>query len=140
MSALVDAVIPALMRDEGFRRTPYRCSAGKLTIGYGTNLDDGLDDAEAMFLLEHRALRAELDCRQTFPWFATLDARRQGVLIQLRYQLGLAGLLGFRQMLAAIAAGDFVTAAADLLDSKLARVDAPARAQRLAAALRRGAR
>lgn len=140
MTGVIEAVIPQLMREEGFRSTPYRDTHGVLTIGYGTNLDEGLDEDEALFLLEHRVHRSVLDCRTTFPWFRTLDGARQGVLIQLRYQLGLPTLLGFRKMLAAIAAGDYLTAAAELLDSKLAREDAPARAHRLAAALRRGAR
>lgn len=137
---LHDAVIPSLMKDEGFRSKPYHCSAGKLTIGYGTNLDEGLDADEAMFLLEHRVNQAILDCRKTFPWFDLLDPTRRAVVVQLRYQLGLARLLGFRKMLAALARFDYDTAAAELLDSKLARVDAPARTARHAHALRTGVR
>lgn len=135
---LIGAVLPSLMKDEGFRRKPYRCPAGKLTIGYGTNLDEGLDDDEAMFLLEHRTAHAIADCLRTFPWFATLDLARQGVVVQLRYQLGLAGLLEFRRLLAALARGDYAVAAAQLLDSKLAREDAPARTARHARTLRTG--
>jgi len=30
----------ALIRDEALRLKPYRCTAGKLTIGVGRNLDD----------------------------------------------------------------------------------------------------
>ena len=36
MTGLFDRV----KRDEGFRRYPYRCSAGALTIGYGRNIDE----------------------------------------------------------------------------------------------------
>jgi lysozyme len=138
VTPLHSAVIPALMRDEGFRAKPYRCTAGRLTIGYGTNLDEGLTDDEAMFLLESRVHAAVLDCLRTWPWFTQLDQVRQGVLVQLRYQLGLAGLLGFRRMLAAFGAKDFESAAKELLDSKLARQDSPARAHRLAHQLRTG--
>lgn len=138
MSGVRELVLAPLMRDEGFRRKPYRCSAGKLTIGYGTNLEDGLDDDEAMFLLEHRIDQSILDCQRTFPWFSRLDPVRQAVLVQLRYQLGLDGLLGFRKMLAALERGEYAAAARELLDSKLAREDSPARAHRQAIALGSG--
>lgn len=133
-----ELVIAPLMRDEGFRRKPYRCTAGKLTIGYGTNLDEGITDDEAMFLLESRVDVAIVDCQRTFPWFSGLDPARQGVLVQMRYQLGLPRLLGFRRMLEAIARKDFAAAATQMLDSKWARSDSPSRAQRLARAMRTG--
>lgn len=137
---LRESVIPSLMKDEGFRAKPYRCTAGKLTIGYGANLEDGIDDDEAMFLLEHRLDKAIADCVRVFPWFASLDAIRQGVIVQMRYQLGLDGLLGFRVMLRAMAHEKYAVAAAEMLDSKWARSDAPKRAQRLALQMRTGTR
>jgi lysozyme len=91
-----------------------------------------------MFLLEHRVNQAILDCRRTFPWFDDLDPWRRAVLVQLRYQLGLPKLLGFRRMLAALGRHDYEGAAAELLDSKLAREDAPARTHRHAQTLRTG--
>jgi lysozyme len=133
------AVLPSLMRDEGKRLKPYRCPAGKLTIGYGRNLDDvGVTDDEAMAMLEHDIDASIADCRTVFPWFEGLDQVRQGVIVQMRFQLGLAGLLGFRNVLRAIARRDFVDAATEMLDSQWARDDSPARAQRLAKAMRTG--
>lgn len=135
---LRQTVIPSLMRDEGFRSKPYRCTAGKLTIGYGCNLDEGIDDDEAMFLLEHRLDKAIADCVRVFPWFTALNAARQGVVVQMRYQLGLDGLLGFRLFLRAMAHEKYHAAAGEMLDSKWAREDSPSRAQRLANAMRTG--
>ena len=40
--------------DEGFMPTPYRCTAGKLSIGYGTNIQDGITRDEALLLMRHR--------------------------------------------------------------------------------------
>ena len=40
-----------LAADEGLRLMPYRCSAGKLTIGYGTTFP--LSEEEAHLLLRH---------------------------------------------------------------------------------------
>lgn len=135
---LRDSVVPALLRDEGVRLTPYRDTAGKLTIGVGRNLDDvGITDDEAMFLLEHDIDAAVVDCVRAFPWFTTLDRVRQGVIVQMRFNLGLGRLLGFQKMLAAIAKGTYRTAAVEMLESRWA-VQVGDRAQRLAKAMRTG--
>jgi len=36
---LLERIKEQLVRHEGLRLKPYRCTAGKLTIGYGRNLD-----------------------------------------------------------------------------------------------------
>ena len=43
-----------LVRHEGLRMKPFRCTAGKLTIGIGRNLDDyGISQTESYVLLEN---------------------------------------------------------------------------------------
>ncbi len=37
---LMDRIKAQLVRHEGLRLKPHRCTAGKLTIGIGRNLDD----------------------------------------------------------------------------------------------------
>jgi lysozyme len=54
------------------------------------------------------------------------------------YQLGVVGVLGFRRFCAAMGRGDYETAAAEMLDSKSAKVDSPARAHRHAQTMRTG--
>ena len=51
-------------------------------------------------------------------WFRALDNVRQGVLIEMAYNLGMAGLMGFRNMIAAIQEGNWVEAKIQGLDSK----------------------
>lgn len=132
------AVRELITRHESYRRHPYRCTAGKLTIGVGRNLDDvGIDAEEARYLLDRDIARC-LDDLSTFPWFHGLDSIRQRALIDMRFQLGAAGLRGFKQMIAAIARGDYAAAAAAALDSKWAKLDTPARAAEVAAMLRTG--
>ena len=47
-------LIAMLQRHEGLRLKPYKCTAGKLSIGYGRNLDDmGISEVEAMVMLRH---------------------------------------------------------------------------------------
>ena len=124
--------------DEGFMPTPYRCTAGKLSIGYGTNIQDGITRDEALLLMRHRLGKvvAALESRLPF-WFKLTDDRRR-VLANMGYQLGIGGLMGFRRMLAALERGDYEAAAGEMLDSKWARQDSPRRARRLAERMRRG--
>lgn len=138
ISSVRQAVIPSLMRDEGHSLKPYRCSAGKLSIGYGRNLEDvGITEDEAMALLEHDVDSALADCLRAFPWFPALDAVRQGVVVQLVFNMGLPRVLGFKNTLAAIARGDYDAAANGLRRSRWA-TQVGARADRLIAAMRTG--
>ena len=48
-----------LMRHEGVKRNPYKCSAGVLTIGIGRNLESvGLSDDEIFYMLKNDIRRA----------------------------------------------------------------------------------
>ena len=138
MTALGQSLIPALLRDEGLRLKPYRCTAGKLTIGVGRNLEDvGIREDEAMLMLENDIEAVIADCRQGFPWFASLDAVRQGVIVQMAFNLGIAGLSRFHNTLGAVARGDYDAAADGMLQSKWAQ-QVGRRAVRLAFAMRTG--
>ena len=118
-----------LAADEGLRLMPYRCSAGKLTIGYGTTFP--LSEEEAHLLLRHRLEKVLDQCERSFPWWSKLSPTRQQVVASMGYQMGMGGLMGFRRMLAAMDRGDYDTAGKEMMDSKWARSDSPARAQRL---------
>ena len=122
--------------DEGLRLMPYRCSAGKLTIGYGTTFP--LSEEEAHLLLRHRLEKVLDRCERSFPWWSKLSPARQQVIASMCYQMGMDGLSGFKKMLAAIERNDYDTAAKEMLDSKWAKHDSPARARRLAKVMVRG--
>ena len=125
-------LIESLKRDEGFRKFPYRCPAGKLTIGYGFNLDDeGIDEDIADFWLIYKVKKFEAELAKNFPTYRVLDAARQDVLCNMAYNLGISRFMGFRQMLAAIERNDYVTAAKEMLNSSWAQ-QVGFRAQRLA--------
>ena len=131
-----------LRRDEGLRLLAYRCTAGVLTIGYGhtAGVQDGdtctKAQAEAWLRDDVAAALSGLD--RAVPWWRGLSDARQRALANMAFQLGLARLLGFRRMLAALQRGDFATAAAEALDSKWAREDTPERARRVARLIREG--
>ena len=118
--------------DEGFMPIPYRCTSGKLSIGYGTNIQDGIDRDEALLLMRHRLGKVVAALESRLPFFVKLTDDRRRVLANMGYQLGIAGLMGFKRMLAALERGDYEAAAREMLDSKWARQDSPGRAGRLA--------
>lgn len=127
-----------LRRDEGIRLKPYRCTAGRLSIGVGRNLDDvGISPAEAETLLANDIARAAAGLDGALPWWRDLSAGRRRALVNMAFNLGLPGLLNFRGMLGALRAGDFGRAADEALDSLWAR-QVGARAGRVAALLREG--
>lgn len=115
-------LIERIKRHEGLRLKPYRCTSGKLTIGYGRNLEDnGISVAEADSLLNEDIKRCEAECQKALPWFTRLNSTRQGVIVELDFNLGLTRLLGFKKMLAACEQGNYEQAAREMLDSLWAR-------------------
>jgi lysozyme len=133
-----EALRAQLVRHEGLRLKPYRCSAGRLTIGVGRNLEDrGITAPEAMVLLSDDISEIELALRRALPWFGELDGVRQRALIDMAF-MGVSKLLGFRRMLAALQHGDYVEAKREALDSKWARDVGPSRAMTIARMLHTG--
>lgn len=111
-------LVDQLIAHEGRRRFPYMDSVGKITIGIGRNLSDkGLSDTEVMTLFDHDLDEAVADLAGAFPWFRELDAVRQRVLVDLRFNLGPARLRGFKRLLRMMAERNYPLAAAALRDS-----------------------
>lgn len=154
-----------LMRDEAFRSQTYRCTAGKLTIGYGRNLDDrgltreevaslglgyikkdavfgreaadlvskGITRDQALLLLRNDIQRIKNDFNRRLAWWIELSDVRQRVLVNMAFNMGVNGLLGFKHMLAAARGHDYVNAVKHMNDSKWVRENQTgARANRLA--------
>jgi lysozyme len=131
-----------LRRDEGTKPSAYQDHLGFWTIGVGRLIDarkgGGLRPDEIEYLLANdikdraRALLAAL------PWFGALDDARQGVLLNMAFQLGTAGLLAFKNTLDQVRLGQYKRAAEMMLQSKWA-TQTPERAARLAKQMESGA-
>jgi len=131
-------LIKQLKIDEGICLKPYRDSVGKLTIGVGRNLDDvGITEQEAEILLDNDIRNAYADLTDACRWVQKLDDARQNVLLNMTFNLGITRLLGFRNTLAFVQAGQYEKAANEMLESLWAR-QVGLRAQRLAQIMRTG--
>lgn len=128
-------------REEGCVLHPYRDTLGFLTIGWGRLIDPekggGISQAEADFMLANDLAKAAAAVDKALPWAARLNEPRKAVLIGMAFQMGVAGLLGFRRMLAAARDEHWATAAEEIRTSDWAKQTAP-RAKRMAAQLETG--
>lgn len=138
---------------EGVRLKPYRCSAGKLTIGVGRNLDDnpltpeerkacgdiyqGITKNAAYMLLRNDVTRCEEELRKNIPFYLKLDVERQYALIDMCVNLGINKLLRFRNMLKALEEKNYNLAGYECLNSNYHK-QVPNRAKRIAYLIRTG--
>ena len=120
------------------RHMPYRCPAGHLTVGYGhlcggEEWRDGLSEqgARRLFRSDWDQRRDAIDNLLAEIDRGDLDDVRRGVLVEMAFQLGVAGCRRFRRMWAALGRREFAAAAAEMLDSKWRR-DTRRRCERLA--------
>lgn len=134
----MDKLIEQLKRHEGLRLKPYRCTAGKLTIGIGRNLDDnGISEAEAEFMLENDIANCIDELDAAFDWYAYLSPARADALANICFNIGLPRLLGFKKALYNMEQGFFNKAADEFLDSRWA-TQVGDRAEELAEQIRSG--
>jgi lysozyme len=120
---LLELIKEQLVRHEGLRLKPYRCTAGKLTIGIGRNLDDcGISQSEAYVMLINDIMNCEKQLQAKIPdIYNGLDEVRKSVLLNMCFNLGISGLLGFKNTLEFIKVGDWERAANNMLVSRWAK-------------------
>ena len=144
MEANDPLLIAELRRDEGVRYEPYDDTVGVKTVGVGHNLMAKplgliypLTDAEVDRILALDIADTIEDLDDKLPWWRELSEVRQRALANMAFNMGIGGLLGFRNTLAAIMAGRYDAAAKGMEDSKWAR-QVGKRAERLAKMMREG--
>lgn len=139
--SLIENLANQLRRDEGEVLHAYQDHLGFWTIGIGRLIDKrkggGLTKDEAAYLLGNDIARFTNALRTRLPWFDRIDEARQGVLANMAFQMGVDGLLGFRNTLGMIERGEYDAAANAMLQSKWAQ-QTPQRAARLAQQMRTG--
>jgi lysozyme len=130
-----------LKRDEGMVLHAYECPAGYTTIGVGRMIDKrrggGISEFEAEFLLQNDIDRIVTELYTRLPWFERMSDARQRALINMAFQLGVNGLLGFNKMLAHMSSDFFNQAANEALNSRWAE-QTPERAERISKMIREG--
>lgn len=132
-------IVADLRREEGWRAEPYQDHLGFWTIGYGFLIDGRksvkLPERVGDFWLEVLVEQTTQALDDALPWLMAQPEEVRRALVNMAYQMGVAGVLRFQKMLDALKAGDRALAANEALDSTWAK-QTPQRAQRVAALIR----
>lgn len=137
---------------EGCKLKPYKCTAGKWTIGIGrcyeTNpftpqelkaigdYKHGITKNAAIMLLKNDVQKC-LDNLNSWIWFHDLDEERKYALIDMCFQLGFDGLKKFKNMLKYMQQHKFESAAYECLNS-IYGIQTPTRAKRISHLIKTG--
>jgi len=133
-----------LEKEEGYSDTPYHCSEGFPTIGFGflcgkkgeslpkikTTRDESKKKLIELITKNYEILKDK-------PYFKNLNHARKATLLSIAHQIGIAGLQKFKGMNAGLTDCDFEKAGDCALDS-LAAHQTPNRWNRNAYMLRSG--
>jgi lysozyme len=127
IKAVKDQLTVNLQDSESLRLKMYKDTVGKLTIGWGHNIEDkGINRATADFILEEDIKDAYNDLVTALPWVLTRDFRVLLVLWDMSFNMGIGskksgkGLLSFTRTLPMIQTGDYIGASENMLQSKWA--------------------
>lgn len=137
-----------LLRDEGIRLEPYKDHLGFWTVGVGHVIDRRkggslpvwvkpsfpLDEAEAKQLLRADIRQKEIGLDGALPWWRGLSDVRKAVLVSMAFQMGVGGVLQFKNTLKAVQEGRWADAAKGMRDSRW-HSQTTERAERLAKAM-----
>ena len=116
------SLIEQLKRNEGLKLKPYKCTADKLTIGVGRNLEDvGISEEEAEMLLQNDIQRATVQIQREFPWTTELDEVRFAALINFTFNVGIGTVGKFVNAMALLREGSYDMAADEFLNSRWAK-------------------
>ncbi len=110
-----------LIKHEGIRLKPYKCSEGKLTIGVGRNLEDrGISIEEALALLENDLTWVELALDKIFPNWLSWSENRKDAMRDMLFNLGESRFRGFYKMIKAGVEANWEVMAQEMLESRWA--------------------
>lgn len=137
----LNMAVEQLRRHEGEVLHAYADSLGMLTIGVGRLIDKrkggGISKEESEMLLSNDVNKVLSELNTRLPWFNTLSDPRKAVLVNMGFQLGIAGLMGFSKTLSLIENGRYAEAADQMLLSKWA-TQTPKRAVEMSEQMRTG--
>ena len=96
----------------------YKCSANRLTIGYGRNIEDkGITKEEAEMLLLNDLAICTQEAKQ-FEFYEALTSNRQDVIVEMIFNMGLTRFRKFKKTIAFINHAHYSAAADEMLRSR----------------------
>ena len=114
-------LLDQIKEHEGLKLFPYKCPAGRLTIGYGHNLqDNGLSKSACEYILYDDIDEAKRNLRTIFgnEFFESLNDSKKIALIDMMFNLGLSRFLTFKKFILAVKQRNFDRASVEIIHSK----------------------
>lgn len=120
LTPLLQRAKQIIIKHEDFKTFPYKDTVGHISIGVGYDLTArGLPMSYLNQLCEED-IQYHYDELSKYLWFQILNEPRKMIIIDMAYNLGQKGLLGFTEMIKALSKKDYETAAKEILNSKWA--------------------
>lgn len=117
-SSFIQDLEKTLIAHEGMRLNPYRCTAQKLTIGVGHNLENGITEKQALMILRDDIDVVIETLNDRIPWWNNLSDGKKVVMASMAFQLGTGGFFQFKKMIKAAEYGDDVEVVTQMRDSR----------------------
>ncbi len=116
----IDDATSLIKKHEGFSPSLYKDTKGLQTLGYGHCIErKPLTEGACEHILSDDVKDAAEDALSVYKDLYSLSDNRKIVLVNMAFNLGKVGLMGFKKMLFAINNGDFESAADEIKDSTL---------------------
>lgn len=110
-----------MITDEGIEKKAYKCTAGKISIAIGRNIEDlGLSEDEIDYLFENDVDRVIGELSTVFENLYEMDEKVFFVLFSMCFNLGLPRFLEFKKTIQYVKDGEYKKAAIEMLDSRWA--------------------
>ena len=137
-------ILDNLKDEEGCKNAPYKCTAGHETIGIGHNLDvepidniigrrfygDHISMSEVILVFDHDLKKVLVAIIKNIPNFRSYKSSTQYVITSMSFNLGVPGIMKFKNFLKAVDEGNIPVAIKEMEDSKWF-VQVPNRAKKL---------
>jgi len=131
MNLEMNMALELVKEAEGFYPNTYRCPAGKLTQGYGRNLEVhplteeeklelNQDGTVSEFIASKWALKELQECEEKLMSNIIYQKQtevRKAVLLDMCFNIGYSGLMKFKKMWFALGDRDYTTASREMKDS-----------------------
>jgi lysozyme len=115
-----------LIKYEGFSSTPYKDTMGYWTIGIGHKLDTKdynefrnkiITFQEALATLKEDLSEVMKQIKIKLPWIESIPLDKQDILLNMAFNIGVTGLMKFKNMLEAVKNKDYKKASLEMINS-----------------------
>jgi lysozyme len=111
-------LIDVIKKHEGCRLDMYKDTVDVWTIGYGHNLEEGIDQETADFILARDLEKHSQELDKHKPYWREIPEQAQIVLLSMQFNMGWNRFSKFVKFWTAIEANDWKSAAIEMEDSR----------------------